>query len=166
MRGLVMIALAACTHRNLEISDRLQTLPEAMMPGEWSTTGGTLQLNPRNTNTFPSPLTLRTRIYEPCGDNDECDFELKAASISVVTGSPCSLSVPASCSDIHCFAELTLTGLGNCLVQVTAETNDGYSDDTCWYRAVYEADDPYDQMLFAMYEQQTDDEVSDCNSSL
>jgi hypothetical protein len=171
MRCLVLVVMVgACGGgRTLEVASAPQTLAEITGPGAelWSNTTS-LGLSPTGSNHFPSPLTLRLRVFELCGhdDGDECDHDLASGSVAVVAGSPCAITIPTSCAGTSCFTELQLTGLGNCLLQVRVATTDDYDDATCWYRAVYEADDPFDDVKFGMLESQTDHEVAACNSDL
>jgi len=167
----LLVALLACSgcadERIFEISDTHHTLAEVMAGAEdWSTTGGSLGLTPLGSNQFPLAVTLRLRIYELCGDNDECDFDMTFASIAAVAGSPCTVTMAPSCSAKLCYGELQITALGNCLLAVHANASDNNATQTCWYRAVYEAADPYDQALFAMYTDQTDGEVARCRDAL
>ena len=162
---LLAVVVAACgPDRHFEISDRESPLASADMG--WSTTGGSLGLTPTGSNQFPHPLTLRLRVYDDCGDNDECFQELVSGSIYVVAGSPCEPTVSTRCSGTNCYAELSVTGLGNCVLRARATTEDGGDEESCWYRAVYEADDPFDEAVFAMYEAQTDRRVADCRDDL
>jgi hypothetical protein len=170
--ALALVAAAACTDGPIfEISDAKKVLADAMaMPdySGWSTTGGSLSLSPTGNRTYPSPMTLRMRVYELCGhdDGDECAFDLVKASVKVVVGSPCHVTVPMSCEGSKCFGEVEVTGLGNCLLQTSATTSNGQTESACWYHAEYEADDPFDDARFAQLESQTNREVDDCRDDL
>ena len=172
MRCVVLaVVVSACgPERILEVADTTKTLEQAnaSASADWSVTGGSLSLSPTGSNVYPLPLTLRLRFYERCGhdDGDECEHDLRSASVKPLAGSPCAVTIATACSGATCFTELQVDGLGNCLLQVHVETVDGETDETCWHRAVYEADDPFDQTLFAMYESKTDDDRERCADSL
>jgi hypothetical protein len=162
MRWLIVaVMVSGCgSDRMLEIS--------SSTPGASSISGGSLWVAPPNSHQFPEPLTLKLRIYELCRHHDggQCELDIRSGTMSVVAGSPCGLTIPTTCSDTRCFAEVQVTGPGNCVLQVRAETTDGYDAQTCWYRAIYEAADPFDPAVFEMYSAKTNREVADCESAL
>lgn len=174
MRWLVIIPMlvaTACTDGLIfEIADSTQTLEDVMMPGfdGWSITGGSLSLSQTGSHHYPAPMALRMRVYERCGhdDGDKCERDLADASVKVAAGSPCRVTIPMSCEGPLCFGEVEVTGLGNCLVQATATTADGHTESACWYKAQYEADDPYDQARLDSLDAKTERELDDCRDEL
>ena len=157
---------AACTDPApyMQISDAPGAIALERDPiRDWSTAGGTTSILAPGTATFPQTVALRIEGRHADGGYDTND-PLSRATLELVDGSACRVSVDLTCMGGICFAELELTGQGLCQVRATGVTSEGVRVDDCWYRGTWEAD-PADTAFALQVQQAAEDAHASCLAS-
>jgi hypothetical protein len=160
---VALASLAACTDPApyMQISDAPGSIALERDPiRDWSTEGGTTSILTPGTATFPQTVALRIEGRHTDGGYDTND-PLSRATLALVDGSACRVSVDLTCMGGICFAEIELTGQGLCQVRATGVTRDGVAVVDCWYRGTWEAD-PADTRFALQVQQAAEDAHASC----
>jgi hypothetical protein len=150
-RSFVALALAlaatACSSDSQSIRIERQPASLGATKSDAWVEGSAVVVGQTGSFSFPQPVSIRITLIDR--DAVEAETEDMPAEPKLITRSQVTVfgdgtgevTENVTCQPTYCTAEVTLSGLGLTLLQLSAQNTDGEESD-CFYYGVYEEADP------------------------
>jgi hypothetical protein len=134
----VMLLLAGCASENPDLVIERQPAPVAQATDAAWKRGSVILAGEPGTFTFPQPLALRFTIVDDAAAEMPAPQLIAKGKVALSGAGQAQVTVDTVCQPMYCTAEVSITGMGETMLAVTADGPSGGERD-CFYYAVVDA---------------------------